>query len=275
MKVYSETIDSLGPSKLKEKLYGPCKFACFFFFLALYLIHQCLILLLIRNVESRLQLTRNNLKMYSKIALSILGIKVETSDYDPKDDGFLVVCNHLSYLDVLVIATKHPATFITSTDIEKTAGLGLICKLAACVFVERNKGRRTIKTFKKELSEIKQRLSLKLNIVLFPEGTSSNGEQILPFKSSFFQTAIDAQVKILPLHIKYTSINGNKLDNTTRDFIHWYGDMTFINHLFNLCLQSEIIVKLTSLKTITPENATRYELKDRSYEVISREHARY
>lgn len=81
------------------------------------------------------------------------------------------------------------------------------------------------------------------SVFLFPEGTSSDGSSVLPFKGTFFQLAVDTQTPVRPLCLKYLGKN--------RDVPPWYGDMTFPDHLFRVCLQEQIEVSLTVLPEVT------------------------
>ena len=106
----------------------------------------------------------------------------------------MCVSNHLGYLDVLVLSARQPTVFVTSKEIEATPVLGDICAMAGCCFVER-RSRRAAAGDRDMLSHVLRHHSLHL----FPEGTSSNGESVLPFRSSLLAAAEQAGVMFIRL----------------------------------------------------------------------------
>ena len=106
------------------------------------------------------------------------------------------------------------------------------------------------------------------NVFLFPEGTSSSGETVLPFKANFFQLAIDCQTLVKPLVIKY--VGSNSLQ------IPWYGSMTFAGHLYRICQLEEISVSLLELPEISGSDYTcKFELASKLHSVIRDQYERH
>jgi 1-acyl-sn-glycerol-3-phosphate acyltransferase len=171
-----------------------------------------------------------------------LNIKVDVRGRRGPVSGKFIVSNHLSYVDVLILSRELPSLFITSTEIRDTFFLGRICKLAGCFFVERRREKRNLSTKESELKLMRDKFEQGFNIFLFPEGTSSDGQKVLPFKGTFFQLAVDTNTPVQPICLKYIGVNA--------DFVPWYGNMTFPDHLFNLCLQDHIIASVEILDTI-------------------------
>lgn len=244
------------------------KFILFISTLVLFILMQELMKFLVWSEEKRLRITLFIVPVLCRAGLWILNIKV-TRDFPINCNpmGKLLIANHLSYLDILVLFAHYPALFITSQEIKETFLLGRITELAGCFFVERRKSKRTHESMMKELEDIKEKLLKGHNIFLFPEGTSTDGSSILPFKSTFFQTAIDSEAAILPLCLRYTSHN--------RDKVCWYGMMTFPDHLFRMCLEHDITVTLKELSEIAvhPESL-RNELRDQAYKIIGEAYAK-
>jgi 1-acyl-sn-glycerol-3-phosphate acyltransferase len=96
------------------------------------------------------------------------------------------------------------------------------------------------------VEEIVERLKHKANILIFPEGTSTSGEHLLPFQSAPFAAPLRAHAPVLPLTITYRRINGEPVSDANRDKIYWYGDMDFMTHFWGvLGLRSiEVAVRL-------------------------------
>lgn len=204
----------------------------------------------------------------SKLILFILDVKVEieSSPQDIKFKNYFIVSNHLSYLDILILSSKVPTSYVTSLDIKKTPFLGKITELAGCLYVDR-KNRRNIHA---EIIDIEMALSFDLNVTVFPEATSTNGEQVLPFKRSLYQAAINSGRDVLPLSINYQLIGGEGINRLNRDTVCWYGDMDFLPHLWNLCLSNHITAELVFSAPINPlgEDVDTAKLRDLSYEKI-------
>ena len=206
---------------------------------------------------------------YSKTLQKIFGIHVKVdSDNTEVENGrnFLVVANHLSYLDILVIFTTVKPVFVTSVEIRDKPVLGLLCRLAGCYFVERR--RRT--NLSKEILDISHLLSDGYTVVLFPEATSTNGAGVKPFKKSLFTAAIEAGVDLLPLCINYTRLDGETVTTQNRDRVFWYGDMPFFSHFFNMLRLKIIEVELCVLPSYQgTKHLTRNELSSYAFKLIS------
>lgn len=179
---------------------------------------------------------------YSRFTLWFMGIEVMRDIKELQGrENYLFVSNHLSYTDILVICAYYPACFVTSVEMRDTPFLGPICKLAGCVFVER----RNKKNLGQEVKEITDALKNGLDVVIFPEATSTNGEEVIRFRRPLFKAAIDSQTPIKPLTINYRYLDGTPVTLENRDKVFWYGDMTFPDHLWGLFHIGQIQVNLT------------------------------
>ncbi len=206
---------------------------------------------------------------YSRLALKALDIRVqEVFRVKPpgREGGKLIVSNHLSYIDVLVIASVYPAVFVTSVEVRDTFFLGQMARLAGSLFVERRDRTRTgVETEKLSLA-----LRQGFNVVLFPEATSSNGDTVLPFRRSFFASAVAAGSDVLMLCMKYTRVNGHPVDAASRDSIYYYGDLVFLPQLLSLLRNRRILVELRTLEVARHASvSSRDALCERAFSVIS------
>ncbi len=120
-----------------------------------------------------------------------------------------------------------------------------------------------------EIGELSRALDWGINVCVFPEATSTNGESVLPFKKPLFQASVIAEVPILPITINYDSIDGKNVTTENRDTVCWYGDMDFLPHLWNLCGKKKIKSRVEIHKPIEiPGKATPLELSEFSRERI-------
>ncbi|MFP5385526.1 MAG: lysophospholipid acyltransferase family protein [Bacteriovoracia bacterium] len=252
-------LSSMTDLNLTQFTKGIFKYFLFVLLMIVFILHHSIVSLLVFNERSRLRYFLKSISLTSGLALKVLNIKVVRTGGRGEVRQKLIVANHLSYLDVLILFSNYPSLFVTSVEIRETFFLGEICKLAGCFFVERRKAFHRSETKFLELKKMKEKFSQGFNIFLFPEGTSTDGSCVLPFKSTFFQLAVDTQTKIQPMCLKYTGENAHVSP--------WHGDMTFHKHLFKVCLQSEITANLTVLEEV--EGSEKLALAKLTHEIIS------
>lgn len=163
------------------------------------------------------------LQYSSRRVLAIFKTQIKTSGSIPKSG--LLVSNHLSYVDILVIASITPAMFVAKREVKGWPIFGFFARLAGTVFVDREHRSKVGQT----TGEIETALNENALVVLFPEGTSSNGESVLPFKSSLLQPAARQTHALFASHIQYEIEDGN-----VGEEVCYWGDMTLVPHLINL-----------------------------------------
>ncbi len=178
---------------------------------------------------------------------------------------YLAVCNHVSYTDIILLASLENFVFITSVEMGNNPFLGSITRYGGCLFTNRKKYISLPDEINKFATTVKQGFK----VMLFPEGTSTNGDAVKEFRKSLFQTAILAQCPVLPLCINYKKLNGKEIDESNRDQLYWYGDMTFAPHFMKL-LGSKIEVEINILDIIPYQTGKmRQELSEEVYSQIS------
>jgi 1-acyl-sn-glycerol-3-phosphate acyltransferase len=171
---------------------------------------------------------------YHRLVLRIFGIRLTVRGAIPGPGPLLVVANHISYLDPEIMASLVPATFIAKSEVARWPLFGLLAKLQRSVFIER--GRRNAVGDQRD--GISGRLKSGDTLVLFPEGTSSDGNRVLAFKTSLFGAAltrIDGKpVTVQPVTLAYVGLNGMPLGRTLRPYVAWYGGMYLADHLWTM-----------------------------------------
>jgi lyso-ornithine lipid O-acyltransferase len=140
-------------------------------------------------------------------------------------DHGLLVCNHLSYLDVLVIASITPCVFVAKREVRRWPVFGWFAILAGTVFIDRSRRTQALPA----ADEIKLALDAGVLVVLFPEGTSSGGEAVLPFKSALLEPAARQSQPLAAGFLRYELDDGD----VSEEVCYWK-DMTFAPHLLNL-----------------------------------------
>ena len=189
--------------------------------------------------------------------LKVLNIELSLNNNFITPKQGLIVCNHLSYIDIVVMGSVIPSLFITSVETGQAGWIGFVCKLAGCMFVERRKAMRTESDFK----NIDECLKLNIPIVLYPEATSTSGSKVLPFKSTLYQCAIRTGLPIHTFCIYYEDEN---------QAIPYHSDMTLPSHLANLCTQNKMTAHLHFLESIqTTSVSDRKLIAEQTHHLVS------
>ncbi len=153
------------------------------------------------------------IQYWAKRLLRILRIKITLSGEVLKflsKDTYLIVSNHISWLDIPVIFSLKPITFVSASDVKTWPIIGILAKISGAIFVDRNRKSSLVEVIQAMNHHFKNE---KQSICIFPEGITSNGYQVLPFKSNLFQSAFESKKLLLPLSIKYKE--NNVLTNRT------------------------------------------------------------
>ncbi len=205
---------------------------------------------------------------FARIVLVLFGVRVHVKHRERfhKTGGRLVVSNHLSYIDVLVLSALAPAVFITSVELKNTALLGTLARLSGSIFVER----RRPSGLKREIEDIALALGQGLPVALFPEGTTSNGDRVQPFKNSLFDAAVLTRADIVPVCFRYTRVNDERVTPENRDLVFYYGGATFLNHFLHFLSLRSVDVEVIPLKAIRVHpRQSRKDLAAEAHKAIS------
>lgn len=246
--------------------FGILKFIGLGFTISAFFLTQAVVALVLKsNPNLRLKVLTSNVSRFCALAIKILGVRIRLSSRlraQLETQAALVVGNHLSYLDILVLASQIRLCFVTSVEMKETPFLGHITLLGGCLYVER----RSKENLSQEIREITSALRNGHHVVVFPEATSTNGESVLRFRSPLFQAAIDAGAPVQPLALNYRTIDGVPLTLRNRDRICWYGDMTFHGHITDIVTAREIEVDVDASPLIQPlPNETPKDLAARAH----------
>jgi 1-acyl-sn-glycerol-3-phosphate acyltransferase len=188
----------------------------------------------------RLKLPRRKTfpRRYSAFLCRLFGLHVTVIGRPVRDTGVLIVANHTSYLDIIVLGGTARVSFVAKSDVEGWFFFGLMAKLYETVFVDRERRARTGAV----RDQLRDRLQAGDALVLFPEGTSNDGNAVLPFKSALMgavesELGTDAagkvaHVPVQPVTLAYVGLHGMPMGRENRPLFAWYGDMDLIPHLW-------------------------------------------
>jgi len=160
---------------------------------------------------------------WCRFACRVLGIRVNIHGDVPRMG--LLVCNHLSYLDILVLSATTPCVFVAKSDVRRWPLFGWLAHAAGAVFVNRHKKTDAHSA----INVMRDAMKNGSLVVLFPEGTSSDGSTVLPFKSALLEPVLQLGGRITAGAIDYALSEGSVADE-----VCYWRDMTLVPHLLNL-----------------------------------------
>jgi 1-acyl-sn-glycerol-3-phosphate acyltransferase len=197
--------------------------------LAVFVAFGLVVLLLMRLVERPLcgqgrPVTPHITQIVCRTAFWIIGLRRQRIGTPMQHPG-AVVANHTSWLDIFSLNASQRIYFVAKSEVAGWPGIGWLARATGTVFIERNPKRA-----REQTQVFQQRLLHNHRLLFFPEGTSTDGQQVLPFKTTLFQAFLAPELKdviwIQPVSVTYTSPDGSD-----ERFYGWWGDMTFGAHL--------------------------------------------
>ena len=165
---------------------------------------------------------------FYRACVSLTGLALSSNAAEIKGPGTLFVANHVSYLDIPVLATLHDGVFVAKADVKTWPLFGFLARIGRTIFVSRRASQLV-----RERLEIANHLASGESVFLFPEGTSSDGTKVLPFRTALLSAVhLDDEfpVAVQPVSLAY----GPALSPDERDGYAWYGDMELVPHLWRL-----------------------------------------
>ncbi len=169
---------------------------------------------------------------WHRFVLFVMGIKVKVRGAQAPGRPLLLLSNHMSWLDIPVLASLAPVSFVAKQEVAGWPVIGWLAKLQRSVFVDRQRRHRTGHV----ADQVAGRLARGDIIVLFAEGTSSDGNRVLPFRSALIGAAHKAMdgkggATVQPVALAYTRMQGLPLGRQHRTKVSWFGDMDLAPHL--------------------------------------------
>jgi 1-acyl-sn-glycerol-3-phosphate acyltransferase len=227
-------------------------------------------------VLTRLPLRNRFPLWYHWLMCRLLNLRVHISGSLPAKGPLLLVSNHISWLDIPVLGSLVPLSFIAKKEVSTWPFIGLLARLQNTLFVDRERRTKVRHT----TSEIETRLDADECVVLFAEGTSSDGNQVLPFKSALFST-IEPNEKnghghqLQTVTIVYTHVHGLPMNRQQRPAIAWYGDMELIRHAWGVLKGGPLDVHVhLSDPTPVASIGDRKKLADYAYTRVTEDFSR-
>jgi len=210
---------------------------------------------------------RGAIRHWSRMLIATCGVRpvaVRTGGARPLAElqsGRLVVANHISWIDIFVIHSQCPCSFVAKDEIRGWPLLGTLVARTGTLFIER--GRR--RAVHRMIEHIERRLQAGGRVAVFPEGTTSDGRRLLPFHANLIEGAVRAGVPVAPVGIRYVDGNGE-----TSPIIEYIGDTTFVASLWRIIGAPAVRCEVIALEEIaTGETVSRHEIAQQARDVLA------
>jgi len=165
-------------------------------------------------------------RYWSRALLEVMGARVDSRGVPPEPPFFLVT-NHLSYVDVLVLASRVDGVFLAKSEVAGWPIIGSLCRSVGTLFVDR----RANRDLPRVIAALERTLAAGQGVVLFPEGTSTRGEEVARFHASLLEVAAGGRYPVSYASLGYASAPGGPPADMT---VCWWGDMEFTGHFWRL-----------------------------------------
>jgi 1-acyl-sn-glycerol-3-phosphate acyltransferase len=208
---------------------------------------------------------------YHRWCCRILGLKIRRIGRPAAVRPVLFAANHVSYIDITVLGALIPGSFVAKTEVARWPLFGQLAKLQRSVFVDRR-----VRSTAQQRDAIGERLAQRDALILFPEGTSGDGNRVLPFKSALFGAATPSAaettepIAVQPVSIAYTRLDGMPMGRRYRPLLAWYGAMAMPPHLWRVLGLGtvEVVVEFHPITTYA-ECGSRKALAQLCYERVA------
>ncbi len=206
--------------------------------------------------------SRQNLRrIWSRQLLTLLGIRVEAVDHALTGiEGGLVVGNHISFIDIYVINALLPCGFVSKSEVAHWPLIGWLSRHNDTVFIERGSRKAAHRTHHAMLAA----LGAGRRVAIFPEGTTTAGDKVLPFHAALFQSAIDAAVPVHALAISYHGADGTRSRAPA-----YIGDTSLVECMITVMQSGGLVARIRLAQSLAPPLANRRELAQRAHQAVA------
>lgn len=182
-------------------------------------------------------------RLWYRLVLKLLAAEITVINRSKLRKGQKIFLgNHVSYVDILCLGAAFDCFFVAKADVAGWPVFGFLSKVGGTIFISRARA-----AVKKQVDRMRRHVQAGQSLFLFPEGTSTNGFEVLPFKSSLLHVMEMPKSPVAqPVTIQYTHLNGRRIDTQDQmDRLAWYADMTLTPHLWALLGQKSFKAKIT------------------------------
>jgi 1-acyl-sn-glycerol-3-phosphate acyltransferase len=179
--------------------------------------------------------------LWSRAICKIFGIRIVKGGRRKRSGGF-TVCNHAGYADVFVMGGLRPTVFLSNHEVRRWPLFGWLAALGGVVFVNRNSKRAALKAMR----QLERKIESGVTVILFPEGTTSDGKTVRPFKSAFFSIPVRQNIPVRPACIRYPE--------HIADHVAWHGGAKIAPHFWRFAGLGRIDVSVYFGPLVNPQS---------------------
>ena len=194
---------------------------------------------------------RARIRKWSARLLRILSVDVRMAGALPPRGNLLVVANHVSWLDIFVLNAIGPMRFVAKAELARWPAIGRLIRNVGTLFVERARRRDAHRVG----DETRDALAAGDIVAVFPEGTTTDGSTVLPFKSSLLQPIVDAKGALQPIAFRYRGPDGRASSAAA-----YAGDTTFLESFWSICGERSLVVELFVAEALPAAERRRHDL---------------
>ena len=179
---------------------------------------------------------QERVQQWSAQALEVLGVELKVHGSPPVLGPVLVVSNHVSWLDILVINAARPCRFVSKADVKAWPLVGRLVEEAGTLFIEREKRRDAVRV----VHHLAESLRAGDVLAVFPEGTTGDGSAVLPFHANLLQAALSAHAPVLPVALRYVDAKDGGLHAAPT----YVGDTTLVASIWRTLCARDLVARL-------------------------------
>jgi 1-acyl-sn-glycerol-3-phosphate acyltransferase len=217
---------------------------------------QAAVLFRLGGAPWRLRLKR----AWSRQLLALLGIRIESGDDLAGVESGLLVGNHISFIDIFVINALLPCAFVAKSEVGQWPLIGWLSRQTDTVFIERGSRKAAHHTHQ----QMRHAFDAGLRLAIFPEGTTTAGDTLLPFHGALFQSAIDAAVPVHAVALSYHDAGGARSEAPA-----YIGDISLIDCLTSVLQAGGLVARVNLAASFVPPLPDRRHLAHRAHQAVA------
>jgi 1-acyl-sn-glycerol-3-phosphate acyltransferase len=189
---------------------------------------------------------------WARLGQRCLGITVRRVGELPPP-GSLVVSNHYGYADVVTIGGLFPVVFAARHDMRRWPLFGALAASGATIFINRQLKRAGARG----VAQVAAALAVGATVLAFPEGTSTDGTELLPFRSGIFQAAVDARSPVVPAAVRYVELDDMPVTVENLDVVGWFRGEAVLGHMLRMASHRSVLAEVRFGEPLLPPHANR------------------
>ena len=185
-----------------------------------------------------------------RVLMRVLGVRMTVRGVNGEGPGYMVCANHVSFIDIFILDAVLPCRFVAKKEIASWPVFGFIARGTGTLFIDRSRKRAVLEIADAMAGAINEGT----NVLFFPEGTTGNGLELLPFHPNLFEAAVRSGAQILPVTLRYT------LDGKPSGLVSYAGDVALFTVLKRILFTPGLGVEVTVLDPVSVDGKTRQAL---------------